>query len=72
MEKSETTQLNYFLLLVLNELPLSDTLTSQSANKSLLFHPRVAEEAKNVLNQRDDALAQQLINAIQQTDSSYM
>ena len=59
-------------LLVLSELPLSDTLPAQSANKSLLFHPRVAEEAHNVLNQRDDALAHQLISAIEQTNSSHM
>jgi cohesin loading factor subunit SCC2 len=56
---------------VLSELPLSDTLPSQS-NKSLLFHPRVAEEAKNVLSQRDDVLAQQLISAIEQTNSNHM
>lgn len=62
------------LLLVLSELPLSDTLPSHSnTHKSLLFHPRVAEEANNLLNnQRDDSLAQQLANAIEQTNSSHM
>ena len=32
----------------------------------------MAEEATNVLNQRDDVLAQQLISAIEQTNSSHM
>lgn len=58
---------------VLSELPLSDTLPSHSnTHKSLLFHPRVAEEAKQVLSQRDDSLAQQLANAIEQTNLSHM
>jgi hypothetical protein len=60
---------NFFFLAVLSELPLSDSLPS---NKTLLFHPRVAEEANNVLSQRDDVLAQQLISAIEQTNSSHM
>lgn len=62
-----------FFLLVLSELPLSDTLPSHSnTHKSLLFHPRVAEEANNLLSQRDDALVQQLVTAIEQTNSSHM
>lgn len=62
---------NFFNVLVLSELPLSDSLPSQQ-NNSLLFHPRVAEEANNVLSQRDDILAQQLISAIEQTKANHM
>ena len=68
--RNKINKLN-FKFLVLSELPLSDTLPSQQ-NKSLLFHPRVAEEANNVLSQRDDVLAQQLISAIEQTKANHM
>lgn len=66
-------QTRFHSILVLSELPLSDTLPSQAnTHKSLLFHPRVAEEANNLLSQRDDSLAQQLVTAIEQTNSSHM
>lgn len=66
-----SSRIGFFL--VLSELPLSDTLPSHSStHKSLLFHPRVAEESNNLLSQRDDALAQQLVNAIEHTNSSHM
>uniref|UniRef100_A0A182LV63 Uncharacterized protein n=1 Tax=Anopheles culicifacies TaxID=139723 RepID=A0A182LV63_9DIPT len=55
---------------VLSELPISDSLSvSASLNRSLLFHPRVAEEANNLLATRDDALTAQLVTAIEQTNS---
>lgn len=58
---------------VLSELPISDSLPSlTSLNKSLLFHPRVAEEANNLLAIRDEALVTQLVNAIEQTNSDHM
>ncbi|XP_040162407.1 nipped-B protein isoform X2 [Anopheles arabiensis] len=55
---------------LLSELPISDSLSvSASLNRSLLFHPRVAEEANNLLATRDDALTAQLVTAIEQTNS---
>lgn len=55
---------------MLSELPISDSLSvSASLNRSLLFHPRVAEEANNLLATRDDALTAQLVAAIEQTNS---
>lgn len=58
---------------MLSELPISDSLPFQSnLQKSLLFHPRVAEEAANLLSSRDENLARELINAIEQTNSSHM
>ncbi|XP_049537258.1 nipped-B protein isoform X2 [Anopheles darlingi] len=55
---------------LLSELPISDSLSvSASLNRSLLFHPRVAEEANNLLATRDDALTAQLVAAIEQTNS---
>uniref|UniRef100_A0A182MZ11 Nipped-B protein n=1 Tax=Anopheles dirus TaxID=7168 RepID=A0A182MZ11_9DIPT len=55
---------------LLSELPISDSLSvSASLNRSLLFHPRVAEEANNLLATRDDALIAQLVTAIEQTNS---
>ncbi|XP_035909136.1 nipped-B protein isoform X2 [Anopheles stephensi] len=55
---------------LLSELPISDSLSvSGSLNRSLLFHPRVAEEANNLLATRDDALTAQLVTAIEQTNS---
>ncbi|XP_053692566.1 nipped-B protein [Sabethes cyaneus] len=59
---------------LLSELPISDSLAtgSTSLNRSLLFHPRVAEEANNLLATRDDNLIGQLANAIEQTNSDHI
>lgn len=57
---------------VLSELPISDSSVGTPLNKSLLFHPRVAEEAKNLLCMKDDALTRQLIQALEQTNSDHM
>uniref|UniRef100_A0A182VUI9 Nipped-B protein n=1 Tax=Anopheles minimus TaxID=112268 RepID=A0A182VUI9_9DIPT len=55
---------------LLSELPISDSLSvSASLNRSLLFHPRVAEEANNLLASREDTLTAQLVTAIEQTNS---
>lgn len=54
---------------MLSELPIAES-TQSSTNRSLLFHPRVTEEANNLLQTRDEQLAQQLVNAIRQTDSN--
>uniref|UniRef100_A0A336LQA0 Nipped-B protein n=1 Tax=Culicoides sonorensis TaxID=179676 RepID=A0A336LQA0_CULSO len=53
---------------LLSELPLAES-TQISTNKSLLFHPRVAEEANNLLQSKDPTLIQPLVQAIQQTNS---
>ncbi|XP_063699884.1 nipped-B protein [Culicoides brevitarsis] len=53
---------------LLSELPLAES-TQSSANKSLLFHPRVAEEANNLLQSQDPTLIEPLLQAIQQTNS---
>ncbi|XP_058822555.1 nipped-B protein isoform X2 [Topomyia yanbarensis] len=59
---------------LLSELPISDSLAtgSTSLNRSLLFHPRVAEEANNLLATRDDSLIGQLVTAIEQTNSDHI
>lgn len=53
---------------MLSELPIAEC-TQSSTNKSLLFHPRVAEEASNLLQTRDESLALQLVSALRQTNS---
>lgn len=59
---------------VLCELPLSDAQSiCASLNKSLLFHPRVAEEAQNVLSSvQDEERIELLANAIAQTNTDQM
>jgi hypothetical protein len=64
---------NFSIQTVLSELPISDSLpTATSLNKSLLFHPRIAEEANNLLAVRDDSLVKQLLSAIEQTNSDHI
>ena len=60
------------LLSVLSELPISESSVITSLNKSLLFHPRVAEEANNLLAIKDDNLTRQLVLAIEQTNADHM
>lgn len=64
----------FFFLAVLSELPLSDTQSiCASLNKSLLFHPRVAEEAQNLLaTVHDEERIELLANAIAQTNTDQM
>lgn len=61
-----------FLILVLNELPISVSSVITSLHKSLLFHPRVAEEANNLLSIKDDNLTRLLFHAIEQTNADHM
>lgn len=56
-------------VIVLTVLPISDSSINQ---KSLLFHPRVAEEAKNLLSRKDDVLSKQLTAALEQTNADHM
>ena len=61
--------MTFYLLIVLPEMPLPVPLASTQASRSLLFHPRVAEEAHRLLSTHDDALAAQLQHAL--TTTSY-
>lgn len=55
---------------LLSELPVSESFgTSNSPNKTLLFHALVASESKNLLSLRDDELTRQLVYAIEKTNS---
>lgn len=58
--------------LVLPEMPLPTPSPQTLSNKSLLFHPRVAEEAQNLLGVRDDILIPQLIQSLVQTSADHM
>lgn len=56
-----------FFFPVLPEMPLPSPLPQTMSNKSLLFHPRVAEEAHILLSLRDDTLVPQLAQSLNQT-----
>ena len=56
---------------VLPELPLPTPLIDEKS-KSLLFHPRVAEEAQRHLNCKDQPLAAQLAQALARTSADHM
>nr|CAD7197517.1 unnamed protein product [Timema douglasi] len=58
--------------MVLPEMPLPSPLPQTLSNKSLLFHPRVAEEAQILLSVRDDALVPQLVQSLVQTTSDHI
>lgn len=60
-----------FLITVLPELPLPSAIP-QASSRSLLFHPKIAEEARNILATRDDKLVSQLVHALRQTNTDYM
>nr|CAD7424434.1 unnamed protein product [Timema monikensis] len=57
---------------LLPEMPLPSPLPQTLSNKSLLFHPRVAEEAQILLSVRDDALVPQLVQSLVQTTSDHI
>ncbi|XP_065206815.1 nipped-B-like protein [Planococcus citri] len=57
---------------LLPEMPLPSPLPHTLSNKSLLFHPRVAEEANNLLNLRDENLVPLLANSLSQTTSDHI
>lgn len=63
---------NCFVCLVLSELPISDSSVGTPLKKSLLFHPRVAEEANNLLSLKDETLTRQLTAALEQTNADHM
>ncbi|XP_043282978.1 nipped-B-like protein B [Venturia canescens] len=57
---------------LLPEMPLPTPLPQTLTNKSLLFHPRVAEEAQILLSVRDENLVPQLITSLSQTSSDHI
>lgn len=57
---------------MLSELPISESSVGTPLKKSLLFHPRVAEEANHLLSMKDDALTRQLTEALEQTNADHM
>lgn len=57
---------------LLPEMPLPTPLPQTLSNKSLLFHPRVAEEAQNLLRARDDTLVPQLVHSLSQTSADHI
>lgn len=60
------------LFLVLPELPLPTPSPQTISNKSLLFHPRVAEEAQNLLGQKNEVLVPQLVASLEKTSADHM
>lgn len=60
------------IVIVLPEMPLPTPLPQTLSNKSLLFHPRVAEEALNLLGVRDETLVPQLVHSLVQTSADHM
>ena len=58
---------------MLPELPLPSALPSASGSgSSLLFHPRVSDEAHRVLHQPDPELARRLAAALANTATDYI
>lgn len=57
---------------LLPEMPLPTPSPQTLSNKSLLFHPRVAEEAQNLLGVQDEVLVPQLINSLVQTSADHI
>ncbi|XP_026815896.1 nipped-B-like protein isoform X1 [Rhopalosiphum maidis] len=57
---------------LLPEMPLPSPMPQTLGNKSLLFHPRVAEEADILLSLRDDTLVPQLIQSLINTSSDHI
>lgn len=57
---------------VLPELPLPTPLSHTVGNKSLLFSPRVADEARSIISSNNDHLVGQLVHALGQTNTDHM
>lgn len=61
-----------YLFSVLPEMPLPIPIQQTLSNKSLLFHPRVAEEAQNLLGLRDERLVSHLVHSLVRTSAEHM
>ncbi|KAG5893186.1 hypothetical protein JTB14_016463 [Gonioctena quinquepunctata] len=57
---------------LLPEMPLPTPSPQTLSNKSLLFHPRVAEEAQNLLGVRDEVLVPQLVHSLEKTSAEHI
>ncbi|XP_057671189.1 nipped-B-like protein B [Diorhabda carinulata] len=57
---------------LLPEMPLPTPSPQTLSNKSLLFHPRVAEEAQNLLGVRDEVLIPQLVQSLEKTSAEHI
>ncbi|CAG9828593.1 unnamed protein product [Diabrotica balteata] len=57
---------------LLPEMPLPTPSPQTLSNKSLLFHPRVAEEAQNLLGVRDEVLVPQLVQSLEKTSAEHI
>lgn len=57
---------------LLPELPLPTPLSPPVHNKSLLFNPKIADEAQRILGSSDESLAQQLTCALKQTSTDHI
>ncbi|XP_059489671.1 nipped-B-like protein isoform X2 [Neocloeon triangulifer] len=57
---------------LLPEMPLPTPLPQTMSNKSLLFHPRVAEEAQILLSVHDENLVPQLIHSLVETSAEHI
>ncbi|KAJ8923545.1 hypothetical protein NQ315_010123 [Exocentrus adspersus] len=53
-------------------MPLPTPSPQTLSNKSLLFHPRVAEEAQNLLGVRDEILVPQLVSSLEKTSADHI
>lgn len=62
----------YSILKVLPELPLPTPSPQTISTKSLLFHPRVAEEAQNLLGQKNEVLIPQLVSSLEKTSADHI
>lgn len=57
---------------MLPEMPLPTPSPQTLGNKSLLFHPRVVEEAQKLLHVRDKVLVPQLVSSLEKTSAEHM
>ncbi|XP_071952064.1 nipped-B-like protein A isoform X2 [Antedon mediterranea] len=57
---------------LLSELPLPSPMPNTIGNKSLLYSPHVAEEARRLLNGKDDNSLLQVVQALSQTNTEYI
>ena len=57
---------------MLTELPLPTPIEPSGKKKSLLFNPRVADEARRVLATADPNIVSQMAHVLQQTNVDHM
>lgn len=57
---------------VLPELPLPTPLPHTVNNKSLLYQPDIATDARRILSCPDENVVQQLVQSLRQTSTAHM